>query len=71
MLYLKRCVFAEHGYHELMASVVGHFENGGSAGGALGSDMNIFSRITRIVRVYCHLSFSRLILYLFVIDDIF
>lgn len=42
----------EYGYHELMASVVAHYGNGRSAGGALASEMNIFSRIARIFRSY-------------------
>lgn len=42
----------EYGYHELVASVGAHSGNGGSAGGALASEMNVFARIVRIVRSY-------------------
>lgn len=58
------CV-AEYGYHELVASVVAHSGNGGSAGGASASEMNIFARIARIVRVYCSSIFFAVVLHFF------
>lgn len=42
----------EFGYHELVANVAAHNGDGGSVGGALASEMNIFSRIARIFRSY-------------------
>jgi len=42
----------EYGYHELVASAGAHSGNGGSAGGAFASEMNVFARIARIVRSY-------------------
>lgn len=56
--FVSSCALAEFGYHELVANVAAHNGDGGSVGGALASEMNIFSRIARIFRVRG--SFSKL-----------
>ncbi|XP_024387714.1 membrane-associated protein VIPP1, chloroplastic isoform X1 [Physcomitrium patens] len=50
--FVSSCALAEFGYHELVANVAAHNGDGGSVGGALASEMNIFSRIARIFRSY-------------------